>query len=63
MDDTYYQTIKNIEEAGVDPEYIQGWASGYLGNPKREEQHQTTAYEAGYADGSNHVTTAAKAYQ
>jgi len=63
MDDTYYQTIKQIEEAGSDPEYIQGWASGYLGNPRREEQRLTAAYEAGYADGSNHVTTSAAVYQ
>ncbi len=63
MDDMYYRTIKQIEEAGADPDYVQGWASGYLGNPKREQQHLTAAYEAGYTDGSHHVTTAAKEYQ
>ena len=63
MDDMYYRTIKQIEEAGADPDYVQGWASGYLGNPKREQQHLTAAYESGYTDGSHQVTTAAKEYQ
>jgi hypothetical protein len=35
----------------VDPEYINGWASGYLHNPKREEQRVNEVYAAGYADG------------
>ena len=50
MDQTYYNTVKQLEQDGVDPEYIQGWAAGYLGNPEREEQRLTDAYRAGYAD-------------
>lgn len=51
MDQTYYKTITQMEESGVDPEYIQGWVGGYLHNPMREEQRVTAAYEAGYQDG------------
>jgi hypothetical protein len=47
----YYETIDKMEKAGVDPEYINGWASGFLHNPKREEQRANDAYEAGYAHG------------
>jgi len=48
---TYYETIDKMEKAGVDPEYINGWASGFLHNPKREEQRANDAYDAGYAHG------------
>jgi hypothetical protein len=51
MNQTYYDAVTKMEQMGVDDEYIQGWQSGYLGNPKREEQRVTEAYEAGYADG------------
>jgi hypothetical protein len=51
MNSTYYETIDKMEKKGVDPEYINGWASGFLHNPKREQQRWTKAYEAGYADG------------
>lgn len=51
MDKTYYDSIDKMEKAGVNGEYLNGWASGYLHNPKREEQRLTEAYEAGYADG------------
>lgn len=51
MDKTYYDSIDKMEKAGVDSEYLNGWASGYLHNPKREEQRLTEAYEAGYSDG------------
>jgi len=47
----YYKTIKKLEDMSVDREYIQGWAGGFLGNPKREEQRVNEAYEAGYEDG------------
>ena len=40
-----------MEKKGVDPEYINGWASGFLHNPKREEQRANEAYEAGYSAG------------
>lgn len=51
MSNVYYQTINTMEKKGVDPEYINGWACGFLHNPKREEQRLTEAYEAGYTDG------------
>jgi hypothetical protein len=51
MNQTYYDAVTKMEEMGVDDEYIQGWQSGYLGNPKREEQRLNEAYEAGYSDG------------
>ncbi|HXZ49062.1 MAG TPA: hypothetical protein VEG27_08575 [Usitatibacter sp.] len=47
----YYEGIDRMGKAGVDPDYINGWASGFLHNPKREEQRCTEAYEAGYAHG------------
>jgi len=53
--DTYHKTVVEMENAGVDPEYVQGWQGGFLVNPKREEQRVTEAYEAGYEDGSNGV--------
>jgi hypothetical protein len=56
MNDIYYQTIDKMEKAHVSREYIVGWASGYLHNPKREEQRLNEAYEAGYADGEGQVT-------
>jgi hypothetical protein len=40
-----------MEKKKVDPEYINGWASGYLHNPKREEQRVNEAYAAGYTHG------------
>ncbi|MCG5531033.1 hypothetical protein LRD18_09130 [Halorhodospira halochloris] len=52
MDQTYYTTIRDLEQRGVDEDYINGWAGGYLRNPQREEQRLTERYEAGYADGS-----------
>jgi hypothetical protein len=51
MDNAYYETVDKLEKAGVDPEYINGWACGWLRNPKREEQRITDAYTAGYDDG------------
>lgn len=53
MDPMYYETITKLESMGVDPEYINGWAGGFLHNPEREEQRATEAYSAGYEDGSN----------
>ncbi len=47
----YYDAVKKMEEAGVHPDYIIGWQSGYWLNPEREEQRVTEAYEAGYAKG------------
>ena len=56
MNKTYYDTIKQFENDGVDNDYVVGWASGYLGNPKREEQRITDAYNAGYEDGLGKIT-------
>lgn len=51
MNQTYYQTIDKMEKTKVNREYINGWACGFLHNPKREEQRVNDAYEAGYNDG------------
>ena len=51
MDKIYYETIDKMEKTQVDPEYINGWAGGFLHNPKREQQRVNEAYEAGYSAG------------
>ena len=51
MNEVYYETIDKMEKANVSRDYVVGWASGFLRNPKREEQRLNDAYEAGYADG------------
>ena len=51
MSTVYYEAIDQMQKKGVDPEYINGWACGFLHNPKRESQRLNPAYEAGYADG------------
>lgn len=56
MDKMYYDTVKKLEQAGASVEYINGWMSGYLKNPMREEQRITDGYSAGYADGENKKT-------
>ena len=53
----YHRTIVEMEEKNVDPEYVQGWIGGFMGNPKREEQRVTEAYEKGYEDGENQNTS------
>jgi len=53
----YRQTIVEMEQKNVDREYIQGWTGGFMGNPKREEQRVTEAYESGYDDGANQNTS------
>lgn len=53
----YRQTIVEMENKHVDCEYIQGWIGGFMGNPKREEQRVTEAYEKGYEDGKNQNTS------
>ena len=52
----YHDTVDRMQKADVDPEYVQGWAGGFMGNPKREEQRITEAYEAGYAAGESGET-------
>ncbi len=49
----YYNAVDKMQKMQVDPEYIQGWIGGYMGNPKREEQRITKPYEAGYEDGGS----------
>lgn len=51
MNKEYYETISELQKRGVTADYITGWASGYLGSPKVEEQRLSEAYSAGYADG------------
>ncbi len=53
----YHRTIVEMENGNVDREYIQGWIGGFMGNPKREEQRVTEAYEKGYEDGENQNTS------
>jgi hypothetical protein len=51
MSTPYYEAVDRMQKQGVDPEYINGWAGGFLHNPKREEQRLNEAYEAGYEHG------------
>ena len=59
MDPMYYETITKLESAGTSPEYVNGWASGFLHNPEREEQRLNDAYSAGHEDGANGNTDSA----
>ena len=49
----YHDTVARMQNADVDPEYVQGWGGGFMGNPRREEQRITEAYEAGYSAGES----------
>ena len=60
--DVYHKTVVEMEKAGVDPEYLQGWQGGFLVNPRREEQRVNDAYNAGYEDGSSGVTDKFKSW-
>jgi len=51
MGSPYYEAIDRMEKKKVDPEYVNGWASGHLHNAKREEQRVSEAYDTGYAHG------------
>lgn len=62
MTTVYYETVDRMQKQGVDPEYINGWASGFLHNPKREEQRVNEAYEAGYAHGVEKNTSGFEAW-
>ena len=62
MTSPYYQTISKLEQDNVSTEYILGWASGFLGNPKIEEQRITDGYEAGYNDGKSGNTDSASGF-
>jgi hypothetical protein len=62
MDPMYYETLTKLEQMGADAEYVNGWAGGFLHNPKREEQRCTDGYEAGYADGEAKTTDNASSW-
>jgi len=62
MGTVYYDTIDQMQRKGVDLEYINGWASGFLHNPKREEQRVNEPYEAGYAHGLEKNTSGFQAW-
>ena len=51
MANPYYEMMDQMEKEGVNVEYMNGWACGYMHNPRRGEQFLNEAYEAGYADG------------
>ena len=60
MNNQYYETIADLQKRDVAPDYIVGWASGFLGNPQVEEQRITESYKAGYGDGANGDTANAE---
>ncbi len=60
MNKQYYETIADLQKRKVAPDYVTGWASGFLGNPKVEEQRLTESYQAGYDDGANGNTDQAE---
>lgn len=62
MDKIYYETIDQMEKKSIDPEYVNGWASGFLHNPKREVQRVNDAYEAGYTAGWDKKTVGFEAW-
>ncbi len=56
MDQLYRDATTEMENLGVNDEYIIGWQGGYLGHPVREEQALNEAYGSGREDGQNKVT-------
>ena len=60
MNDEYHQTLSKLEKDNVSRDYMIGWASGYLGNPRLEEQRVTEHWSAGYEDGSDKHTNNAE---
>jgi len=57
MDKFYYDAVDCMQKLKVDRDYLLGWVSGYMSNPKLEEQRVTDSYEAGYEDGKNKDTS------
>jgi hypothetical protein len=53
----YHKTIVEMEKKHVSAEYIQGWIGGFMGNPKREKQRVTEAYDTGFEDGVSKNTS------
>ena len=43
MNQIYRDTLTAMEKKGVNAEYVNGWACGFLRNPKREEQRLNKA--------------------
>lgn len=62
MKSVYYKMLDTMEKAGVDQQYLDGWACGYLHNPRRGQQYLTEGYEAGYHDGFEQVMDGYKAW-
>ncbi len=54
MNQSYYDFTTKMEQASVHADYVEGWQSGFIMNPPREEQRTNEAYEAGYEDGKAH---------
>ena len=54
MNQSYYDFTTKMEQASVSADYVEGWQSGFIMNPPREEQRTNEAYEAGYEDGKAH---------
>jgi len=63
MNSKYYEAIDKLEKGGIDAEYINGWACGFMHNPKREGQRVTPAYDAGYQDGTAGKTDGSSAWK
>ena len=55
MNETYRNAVVQMEEQGVQDEYILGWQGGFLGHPPREETRTTDAYDAGYEEGEEKI--------
>ena len=63
MTNQYYETISQLQQQNTNAEYVTGWVTGFLGNPKLEEQRITDAWEAGYEDGQAKNTENASKWQ
>ena len=63
MTNQYYETISQLQQQNTNREYVTGWVTGFLGNPKLEEQRITDAWEAGYEDGQAKNTENASKWQ
>jgi hypothetical protein len=52
MNREYYDAITKMEAQQTNKDFVNGWASGYIGNPPLEQQRRTEAYLAGYSAGA-----------
>ncbi|CAK0774928.1 conserved hypothetical protein [Gammaproteobacteria bacterium] len=48
---SYYEACTQMDQMGINPEYLLGWQNGYWLHPLREEQLVNDAYNTGYKDG------------